>query len=79
MNQKRGGARLRAWLKDERRSQQWLADQIGSSQTNVSAWSHPRTPRPIPLEMALKIERLTGIEVEEWVAEAAPLSSTGTD
>jgi len=79
---KRGGERLRVWLEDERRTQQWLGEQIGTHQTNVSAWIRGR---PIPLEMAVKIEKLTGIEVEDWTAEAEEsrprgvLPSTGTD
>jgi plasmid maintenance system antidote protein VapI len=81
MVMKRGGVRLRDWLREERRTQEWLAEQIGSHQTNISAWIRGR---PIPLEAAVAIERLTGIEVEDWTVEAAEsgpagvLSSTGT-
>jgi len=73
MNQRRGGALLRAWLKDERRSQEWLAEQIGNSQTNISAWI--LGPRPPPLDVALAIEKTTGIPVHAW-GEAA---DSGTD
>lgn len=76
---KRGGVRLRDWLRDERRTQEWLGEQIGTHQTNVSAWIRGR---PIPVEMAVKIEKLTGIEVEDWTVEADEtgphLPSTGT-
>lgn len=78
---KRGGVRLRDWLRDERRTQEWLAEQIGSYQTNVSAWIRGR---PIPVDMAVKIQKLTGVEVEEWTIEAeesgpsGSLPSTGT-
>lgn len=78
---KRGGVRLRAWLDQERRSQEWLGEQIGTHQTNISAWIRGR---PIPVEEAVAIKKLTGIEVEEWTVEAAEsgpsgvLSSTGT-
>jgi plasmid maintenance system antidote protein VapI len=74
-----GGEKLRCWLESERRSQAWLGEQIGTHQTNVSAWIRGR---PIPLEMAVKIETITGIDVKEWVAESISgpsLSSTGTD
>jgi plasmid maintenance system antidote protein VapI len=66
MRKKRGGVRLREWLKEERRTQKWVGEQIGTHQTNVSAWI---LGRPIPLEMALAIEVLTGIEAKAW-AEA---------
>ncbi len=68
MNQRRGGARLREWLKDERRTQKWLAEQVGTSQTNISAWI--LGPRPPPLEIAVAIRRVTGISVEAWTEPA---------
>ena len=64
---------LRAWLKEERRSQQWLAEQIDNSQTNISAWIIG--PRPPPLEVALAIREVTGIPVESWALPA----DSGTD
>lgn len=64
MSQRRGGALLRAWLKDERRSQEWLAEQIDNSQTNISQWI--LGPRPPPLDVALAIEKVTGIAVHAW-------------
>jgi hypothetical protein len=80
MTPKRAGVRLRDWLESERRSQGWIAEQIDTHQTNVSAWIRGR---PIPLEAAIKIRGLTGIEVEEWVVEADEtgprLPATGTD
>jgi len=69
MAPKRGGVRLRDWLREERRTQKWLGDQIGTHQTNVSAWI---LGRAIPLEMALAIRRVTGIAVEAWAEEAEP-------
>lgn len=78
---KRGGVRLRDWLKSERRTQEWLAEQIGTHQTNVSRWI---LGRPIPTKMAVKLEELTGIEVRDWTIEAeesdpsGALPSTGT-
>lgn len=75
----RGGARLRDWLRDERRTQEWLGEQVGTHQTNISAWLRGR---PIPLDMALKLRTLTGINVEDWTEEAEAsgpsLPSTGT-
>lgn len=68
MYQRNGGALLRAWLKSERRTQQWLAEQIGNSQTNISAWI--LGPRPPPLEVAVAIRRVTGIEVDDWTVPA---------
>jgi plasmid maintenance system antidote protein VapI len=80
MAKKLGGVRLHDWLKEERRTQAWLGEQIDTHQTNVSAWMNKR---PIPLEMAVKIEKLTGIPVEDWTIEAdetgPQLPSTGTD
>lgn len=72
MNQTQGGVLLRRWLKNERRSQQWLADEIGepcrNSQTNISAWIIG--PRPPPLAVAIAIRDITGIDVDEWTKPA---------
>lgn len=61
----RGGTRLRQWLKDKGWKQEDLAEKIGTHQTNVSAWI---LGRPIPLDKAIAIRRLTKIAVEDWVA-----------
>lgn len=80
MTPKRAGLRLHDWLESERRSQGWIAEQVGTHQTSVSAWIRGR---PIPLEAAIKIQKLTGIAVEEWTVEADEtgprLPATGTD
>ena len=65
---KRGGARLRRWLQEKARTQEWLAEQIGTHQTNVSAWI---LGRPISIEMAVAIRKVTRIPVEDWVEPAA--------
>lgn len=67
MRQRRGGVLLREWLKEDRRSQEWLASQIGTRQTSVSAWIHGRS---IPVGMAIKIRTITGIPLEEWAVDA---------
>jgi transcriptional regulator with XRE-family HTH domain len=65
MKNTQGGVRLRGWLRDERRTQEWLGEQIGTHQTNVSRWLLGKvTP---PLEMALAIEKITGITPADWV------------
>ena len=73
------------WLTSERRSQAWLAEQISTHQTNVSAWIRGR---PIPLDKAIAIRAITGTPVEAWaepaVAESGPAlpvtdTATGTD
>ena len=69
MDQKRGGARLRRWLQDERRNQEWLASQVGTSQQTLSAWIRGR---PIPLAQAVSIRGITGIAIEEWLVAAEP-------
>jgi transcriptional regulator with XRE-family HTH domain len=81
MRSTHGGVRLRRWLRDERRTQEWLGEQIGTHQTNVSRWLLGKvTP---PLDMALALEKVTGISPSDWLVEAedsAPaLPSTGTD
>ena len=75
--QKRGGVRLRRWLKDNRRTQEWLAEQIDTHQTNVSAWI---LGRPLPVEAAIAIRKVTDIPVEDWIVPAEPESgSTASD
>lgn len=78
MEQKRGGARLRQWLDDERRTQDWLAEQIGTHQTNISAWIRGR---PIPLAEAVAIRKITDIPVEDWlvVVESSPNASSPSE
>ncbi len=76
MSAKQGGVRLRDWLREERRTQQWLAEQIGTHQTNVSRWVLGAPP---PLEMALKIEAVTKIEVEAWVVPADSTTNLTSD
>lgn len=66
MIQKQGGARLRDWLEKERRTQEWLAEQIGTHQTNVSAWIRGRS---LPVKMAIKIRDLTDIPVDDWAQD----------
>lgn len=73
---KRGGARLREWLKSRGKNQDWLAAEIGTHQTNVSAWI---LGRPIPLDMALAIRKATRIPVEDWVTPAEESGATLPD
>ena len=72
--QTRGGARLRAWLKEHDKTQEWIASRLGTHQTNVSAWM---LGRPVPLDMALAIRRITKIPVEDWVVPSAPSKTRG--
>jgi plasmid maintenance system antidote protein VapI len=84
MSRTRGGARLQKWLEDERRSQAWLAEQIGFHQTNISAWIRGR---PISLAAAQSIEAVTSIATELWLeaeesgpalpSDAAPATKAG--
>lgn len=80
--------KLRDWLRSERRSQAWLATEIGGvHQTSVSSWIRGT---PMPLSAALRIHRVTGIPIEDLEPEdtsdrgsgaTIPQSdeSTGTD
>jgi transcriptional regulator with XRE-family HTH domain len=76
MKTTQGGARLRDWLKEERRTQEWLGEQIGTHQTNISRWLHGAVP---PLEMALKLRDVVGIEPEAWVPEPTDSTTNVTD
>jgi hypothetical protein len=54
---------LRDWLKAERRTQDWLAEQVGDvHQTTVSLWLRGGE---IPLEKALRLAHITGLSVED--------------
>ncbi len=71
-----GRDRLREWMKANDHNQQWLADQIRTHQTNVSAWLRGRA---VPLDMAIRLRAVTGIEVEAWVTDQAEaVSDSGT-
>lgn len=73
MKRSHGGVRLRRWLEDERRTQEWLADQLGTYQANVSRWI--RGGPPPNLATAIAIRRITGISVEAWTESV----ESGTD
>lgn len=68
-----GGSLLKKWLDEERRSQGWLAEQLGTHQTNVSRWIRGEFPPPIA--MAVSIRDITQIDVEEW---ARPSDESGS-
>ncbi len=67
MKNTHGGVRLRDWLRDERRTQKWLGEQIGTHQTNVSRWILGLEP---PLSMALAVKEITGIDPSDWLVPA---------
>lgn len=75
MKRTQGGVRLQRWLEDERRTQAWLANELGTYQANVSRWIRGG---PAPrVEVAVAIKRLTGISIESWTeAVMEPTSST---
>jgi transcriptional regulator with XRE-family HTH domain len=56
---------LRDWLAREERSQRWLAERVGATQTSVSAWAAGH--RPPSLGAALDIEEITGIPARAWL------------
>ncbi len=72
--------KLQDWLKNERRSQAWLAQEVGGiHQTTVSLWLHGGR---MPLEAAIRISRITGIDVEDLAVledvAPEPRAATGT-
>lgn len=54
---------IRAWLREHSKSVSWLADQLGTSQPNVSRWLTSSRPEE-PYREALFI--LTGTPAEWW-------------
>lgn len=72
MRNTQGGVKLRDWLREERRTQKWLGEQIGTHQTNVSRWILGHEP---PLGMALALEQVTGIEPFTWLVPVEEESS----
>ena len=78
MTNTQGGVRLRAWLREQRRTQKWLAEQIGpdAHQTYVSRWILGKAP---PLKMAIAVEKITGIAPSEWLVPAGTPSDVHDD
>ncbi len=74
MKRSQAGVRLRQWLDDERRTQEWLAEQLGTYQANVSRWIRGG-PSPT-IETARAIRTITGISIEAW---AEPAGESGRD
>jgi DNA-binding transcriptional regulator YdaS (Cro superfamily) len=58
--------KLKAWMSEQpkKRTQKWLADQLGVSPPSVFAWLKGRS-RPEPPSRTA-IEALTGIPVDDW-------------
>lgn len=69
----KGAVRLRQWLRDERRTQEWLATELGTRQTTVSRWVLG-TGQP-KIRFALALCRITGISVELWAETAETKAS----
>ncbi len=73
MRNTQGGVRLRDWLRDERRTQKWLGEQIGTHQATVSKWILGQAP---PLAMALAMEKVAGIEPCDWLIPSEESSTS---
>ena len=58
---------MRQWLKDERRTQEWLAKELRVRQTSVSRWLRDSKTTTPTLESAIAIRRLTGVSLESWL------------
>lgn len=54
---------LRQWLATRERSQQWLAERVGVTQSAVAWYLGGAEPRA---SVAAKIQRITGISVSSW-------------
>lgn len=72
----RASEALSKWLKDNAKSQWWLANQLGLSQSAVSAWLAGMEPK---VNTAVAIDRLTKgkVSVEMWAQR--PRARTGTE
>jgi hypothetical protein len=70
MQTTRGGRKLKEWLKDRGKNQQWFAEELSRErgervyQSSVSAWA--RGASLIPLWGGLAIQKLTGIPAADW-------------
>ena len=62
----RAKTRLATWMAENGFKQQSLAEKLGTSQSNVSAWL--RGGRPA-LEWMIVIRDLTGIALDEWAID----------
>lgn len=69
MSTTRGSRKLREWLADRDRNQQWLAEQLSAErgervyQSSVSAWLRGAQ---MPLWGGLAVQKLTGIPAADW-------------
>lgn len=63
----RGSALLRAWMSAHGMKQKDLAERLGVHQTTVSSW---RLGRVGDLEVAVAIQKVTGVPVTAWAEEA---------
>jgi len=64
-----GAQALAKWLEDERRSQEWLAKQLGVAQSSVGLWLKGGG---LSVKHALRLKDVTRIAVEAWGRDAKP-------
>jgi plasmid maintenance system antidote protein VapI len=70
------GIAVEAWLRKNKRTRAWLAESIGIDR--VSLWRMMMGLRPARLDVALTIEKLTGVATSKWT-EQRPARRTGSD
>ena len=69
MQTTRGARKLKEWLEDRERNQQWFAEQLTEErgervyQSSVSAWLRGAQ---MPLWGGLAVQKLTGIPAADW-------------
>lgn len=69
-----GSVAFTRWMHDEGLTPRDLAPRLGCTEASIRAWSSGR--RVPTIELARRIERLSGIRIESWVDAA---SSSQTD
>ncbi len=80
MQATRGARKLREWLDDRERNQQWLAEQLSAErgervyQSSVSAWLRGAQ---MPLWGGLAVQKLTGIPAADWTVPEEDQGAAG--
>jgi hypothetical protein len=71
----RAGAQVHAWLRDNDKTQRWLASELGVGADALWRWCVGK--RQPQIDHCAAIERITGIDATEWATVEGDAATSG--